>query len=130
MSKPHPRVHELLLADLAELKLTQIAEIYREVLDEAARKNTSMLDILASLISTEVAARSQRALQRRIRQAKLPPRKTLENYKWDFPKRIPKQKTLRLFDCEFVSQHRCAVFVGGIGTRWPHPSPQPSPPEH
>ena len=120
MSKPHPRANELLLADLAELKLTQIAEIYREVLDEAARQNTSMLDTLASLISAEVAAGRQRALQRRIRQAKLPPRKTLESYKWDFPKRIPKQKILRLFDCEFVSQHRCAVFVGGIGTGKTH----------
>ena len=59
-----------------------------------------MLDTLASLISAEVAAGRQRALQRRIRQAKLPPRKTLESYKWDFPKRIPKQKILRLFDCE------------------------------
>ncbi len=38
-----PRLHELLLADLTELKLTQIAETYREVLDEASRQNTSML---------------------------------------------------------------------------------------
>ena len=30
--------HEKLLADLAELKLHRIAEVYQEVLDEAARK--------------------------------------------------------------------------------------------
>ena len=73
MNDRPPRLHELLLKDLAELKLRQIAENYREVLDEAARKNTSMLEVLASLIAAEVAARRQRAIERRIRQAKLPP---------------------------------------------------------
>ena len=72
MNDRHKQLHETLLADLAELKLTQIAETYREVLDEAARKNTSQLEVLASLIAVEVTGRRQRALDRRIRQAKLP----------------------------------------------------------
>jgi len=115
MSNRQQRLHELLLQDLRELKLTQIAETYREVLDEAARQNSSMLQTLATLIASEVTARRQRALERRIRQAKLPPRKTLEDYDFTFPKRIPKQKILRLFDCEFVSQQQCAVLIGGTG---------------
>ena len=78
------RLHELLLQDLSELKLHQIAEAYREVLDEASRQNTSMLQVLATLIAAEVAARRGRALDRRIRQAKLPPRKTLERYDFTF----------------------------------------------
>ena len=90
MSNRHQRLHELLLQDLVELKLTQVAETYREVLDEAARKNSSMLEVLATLIAAEVTARRQRALERRIRQAKLPPRKTLEGYDFTFPRRIPK----------------------------------------
>ena len=35
--------------DLAELKLPEIAKSYREVLDEAARKGSSMLEVLATL---------------------------------------------------------------------------------
>jgi DNA replication protein DnaC len=120
MNDRQPQLHKLLLEDLAELKLTQIAETYRETLDEAARKNTSMLEVLASLIASEVTVRRQRALERRIRQAKLPPRKTLESYDFNFPKRIPKQKILRLFDCEFVSQHRCGVLIGRTGTGKSH----------
>ena len=103
MSNSHQRLHELLKQDLIELKLRHTAETYREVLDEAARKNTSMLEVLASLIAGEVTVRRQAALDRRIRQAKLPPRKTLEDFDFTFPKRIPKQRILRLFDCEFVS---------------------------
>jgi DNA replication protein DnaC len=115
MSNRHDKLHELLLSDLAELKLTQIAQTYREVLDEAARKNTSFLEVLGSLVASEVTLRRERALQRRIRQAKLPKLKTLAEYNFEFPKRIPKQKILRLFDCEFVQQHHCAIFIGRTG---------------
>jgi DNA replication protein DnaC len=123
--RDHPRGHELFVQHLAELKLTRIAETYREVLDEAARKNTPTLDILAALIADEVAARRERALQRRIQQAKLPPRKTLADYDFNFPKRIPKQKVLRLFDCEFVARHECSVFIGPTGTGKPQPTQCP-----
>ena len=120
MTDRHSRLHEQLQQDLAELKLTAIAAAYREVLDEAARKNASMLDVLAQLVSAEVTHRRQRNLERRIQQAKLPPRKTLEGYDFNFPRRIPKQKILRLFDCEFVSQHQCAILIGRTGTGKSH----------
>jgi len=120
MSDRPKQLHEMLVQDLAELKLTQIAETYRELLDEAARKNTSMLDVLASIIAAEVTARHQRALDRRIRQAKLTKLKTLADYKFEFPKRISKQKVLRLFDCEFVEQRQCAVLIGPTGTGKTH----------
>ena len=113
-------VHEKLMRDLATLKLSRIAEIYREVLDEAARKNSSMLEVLSTLIAEEAIARSERALQRRIRQARLPKRKTLQEYDFTFPKRMPKQKILRLFDCQFIEQHLCGVFIGPTGTGKTH----------
>jgi DNA replication protein DnaC len=120
MTERPPRLHELLVQHLVELRLQQIAETYREVLDEAARQNTSMLEVLAGLIASEITARRQRALERRIRQAKLPPRKTLTEYDFTFPRRIPKAKVLRLFDCEFVSQHHSAVLIGPTGVGKSH----------
>ena len=112
--------HEKLLQDLLTLKLTRIAEIYREVLDEAARKNSSMLEVLMTLAAEEAIARRQRALQRRIRQARLPQRKDIETYDFDFPKRIPKQKILRLFDCQFIEKNFCGVFIGPTGVGKTH----------
>ena len=55
-----------------------------------------------------------------MRKAKLPPRKTLESYDFTFPKRIPKQKIIRFFDCEFVAQHQCGVLIGRTGTGKSH----------
>src|SRR5208337_3303264 len=106
--------------DLAELKLPEIAKNYREVLDEAARKGSSMLEVLATLIGLEQTARQQRALQRRLRAARLPKQKTLAEYDFNFPKRIPKEKILRLFDCDFIQRHGCAVLMGPTRTGKSH----------
>ena len=119
MTKPDD-AHEKLMRELATLKLARIAEIYREVLDEAARKNSPMLEVLSTLIAEEAIAREERGLQRRIRQARLPKRKTLPEYDFAFPKRMPKQKVLRLFDCQFIEQHVCGVFIGPTGTGKTH----------
>jgi DNA replication protein DnaC len=106
--------------DLAELKLLEIAQSDREVLDEAARNGSSMLEILATLFGLEQSARQQRALQRRLREARLPKQKTLAEYDFTFPKRIAKALILRLFDCDFIPQHGCAVLIGPTGTGKSH----------
>ncbi len=106
--------------DLAELKLPAIAKSYREVLDEAARKGSPFLEILAILIGMEQTAREQRALERRMREARLPKPKTLAEYDFKFPKRIPKAAILRLFDCNFIEQYGCAVLIGPTGTGKSH----------
>ena len=106
--------------DLAELKLPQIAQSYREVLDEAARKGSSMLEVLASLFGLELAAREQRALERRLREARLPKQKTVVEYDFNFPRRVSKAMILRLFDCDFIDRHECAVLIGPTGTGKSH----------
>jgi DNA replication protein DnaC len=114
------KLHENLLRDLADLKLSRIAQTYKEVLDDAARNGSSTLEVLATLIAAEATARQERALQRRIKRAHLPKRKTLQEYDFSFPKRIPKQAILRLFDCDFIKQQVCAVLVGKTGTGKSH----------
>jgi len=106
--------------DLALLRLPEIAKSYREVLDEAARKGSSFLEVLAILIGLERAAREQRALEGRLRKARLPKRKSLAEYDFTFPKRIPKAAIVRLFDCDFIEQHGCAVLIGPTGTGKTH----------
>jgi DNA replication protein DnaC len=120
MARRDDNLQARLERDLAELKLAEIAKGYREILDEAARKGTSMLEILATLFGLELAAREQRALQRRLREARLPKQKTLAEYNFNFPKRVPKAAILRLFDCDFIPQHGCAVLLGPTGTGKSH----------
>jgi DNA replication protein DnaC len=106
--------------DLAELRLLEMARCYREVLDDAARKGCSMLQVLATLVGMEQTVRQQRALERRLRHARLPKQKTLADYNFDFPKRIAKAAIVRLFDCDFIARHGCAVLIGPTGTGKTH----------
>jgi DNA replication protein DnaC len=120
MARRDDSIQARLDRDLAELKLPEIAKSYREVWDEAARKGSSMLEVLAILIGMEQAARQQRARERRLRQARLPKPKTLTEYDFSFPKRIPKAAILRLFDCDFIERYGCAVMIGPTGTGKSH----------
>ena len=72
MARPDDSIQSRLDRDLVELKLLEIVKSYREVLDEAARKGGSMLEVLATLIGMEQTTRQQRALERRLQQARLP----------------------------------------------------------
>jgi DNA replication protein DnaC len=120
MARRGDKLQARLDSDLAELKLLVIAKSYREVLDEAARKGSSFLEILALLIGMEQAAREQRALERRLREARLPKPKTLVEYDFKFPKWISKSGILQLFDCDFIQQNECAVLIGPTGTGKSH----------
>ncbi len=106
--------------DLMDLKLLEIAKNYRDVLDDAARQGSSMLEVLTTLIGMEQTVRHQRALERRLCQAHLPKLKTLADYDFDFPKRVPKTAIVRLFDCEFIPRYGCAVLLGPTGTGKTH----------
>lgn len=120
MRRPDDTAQARLERDLAELKLLEIAKNYREVLDDAARKGSSMMEVLATLIGIEQAVRQQRALERRLREARLPKLKTLAEYDFTFPKRVPKAAIVRLFDCDFISRHGGAVLIGPTGAGKTH----------
>src|SRR5579884_3425365 len=105
MARREDNLQARLDRDLAELKLPEIAKDYREVLDDAARKGSSMLEVLAILIGLEQTARQQRALERRLRESRLPKLKTLAEHDFTFPKRVPKAAIVRLFDCDFIPRH-------------------------
>jgi DNA replication protein DnaC len=118
MAKRDP--HEELLRDLETLRLPRIAAIYKEVLDQASSEGWTFLQVLAHLVASEAAERTGRALESRIKRARLPKLKTLEEYDFNFPKRLPKQKILRVFDCDFVEKRGNVVFVGNQGTGKTH----------
>jgi len=120
MARPDPASPTQLDRDLAELKLLEIARCYHEVLDDAARKGSSILQVLATLVGMEQTVRQQRALERRLRQARLPKQKTIADYDFNFPKRVPKAAIVRLFDCDFIARHGCAVLIGPTGTGKTH----------
>jgi DNA replication protein DnaC len=82
---------------------------------QAAQGQWSHVDFLTRLIEGEAAHRQDRSLQRRIRQARLPLVKTLEQFDFTWPQEINRPQVQDLFRLAFIRDKANVVFVGGVG---------------
>ena len=116
MSDRHKQLHELLVQNLTELKLTQIAEIYREVLDEAARKNSSMLEVLVDADRRgDHRAAGSGLCSGGSGKPSYPNRKPGGLQLRRSPNAFPNRKSCGYSTVEFVEQRQCAVLIGPTG---------------
>jgi len=104
-----------LFEHLRYLKLADMAEIYPQAIQKAQKHDWPYLKFLEYLVDAQVAAKMERATQLRIRQARFPLIKTIDAFDFNFPKKIPRQKILHLFDMDFVKKKRNVIILGPTG---------------
>jgi DNA replication protein DnaC len=100
---------------LAYLKLAFIAEQYAPLANQAAQKTWSHVDYLARLLEGEADLRRDRATKSRIRLARFPVLKTLEQFRWDWPTRINRLQVQHHFHLEFIQNKANLILLGGVG---------------
>ena len=100
---------------LSYLQLNTIRQSYPIHAAKAQSQNRSYLDFLQGLIEEEVFAKKERAAKKRVQMAKFPVIKTIDQFDFQHPKRIPKQRILSLFDLHFIEQKRNVLFIGQPG---------------
>jgi DNA replication protein DnaC len=100
---------------LKYLKLPFIRDHYQSLALQAAEKQLSHIDYLDKLVDGEAAFRRDRAIQRRIRQARFPVIKTLDQFNWGWPKKINRLQVQNLFRLQFIPDKANVIFLGGVG---------------
>lgn len=105
----------LLNEHLDYLKLTSVKENCQPLAVESVANHWSHLDYLGRLLQGEVAARQQRTIARRIKAARFPVIKTLEGFRWDWPKKINRLQIQDLFRLSFIEQKANVIFLGLVG---------------
>lgn len=100
---------------LAYLKLPATAETYAPLAEQAARKQWSHVDYLASLMQQEAELKRDRATQNRIRQARFPFIKTLDQFRWDWPTLINPLQIKNHFRLDFIQNSANLILLGGVG---------------
>lgn len=105
----------LLNEHLDYLRLEYVQREHRNLAQQAAREQWSHEDYLSRLMEGEVAQRQQRALELRLRKARLPFRRTLEQYQWTWPRKINQMAVRQLFNLKFLEDHTNVVFMGSVG---------------
>jgi DNA replication protein DnaC len=100
---------------LSYLKLSFMRENYESLAKKAAQKQWTYVNYLAELATAEGNLRQDRATKRRIRTARFPQIKTLEQFKWSWPKKINQLQVKNLFRLKFVDEKSNVIFLGGVG---------------
>lgn len=100
---------------LRDLKLTFIAQHYGELATQAAGKQWSHVEYLARLLEGEAYLRRDRATHNRIRQARFPVIKTLDQFRWDWPTQINRLQVQHHFGLGFLKERINLIYLGGVG---------------
>jgi DNA replication protein DnaC len=110
--KPNP---SLLAEHLDYLKLPFLQEHYLDLAQQAAQQPWDHLEYLRRLIEGEYTQRRQHVIERRVKAARFPVLKTLEQFQWDWPKKLNRLAVQNLFRLEFLSQAANIVLLGNVG---------------
>lgn len=104
-----------LTKNLKYLKLSFMLGQHQDLAKEASKKQWSHLDYLEKLADGEAALRQDRATRQRIRMARFPVIKTLDQFNWTWPKSINRLQVQNLFRLQFVQDKSNIIFLGGVG---------------
>lgn len=98
------------------LNLTWMLQNIDQELASAARKNLSCEEFLNRVVAGESDARAARAVERRIRTAKLHNQSySLQQYDFSHPVDINADLVRHLFTLNFIRENKNLVFIGGVG---------------
>jgi DNA replication protein DnaC len=102
-------------AQLQHLHLHYIRSHYQPLARKAAEQQHSHLNYLAQLVEGEATLREVRSGERRIKNARFPVIKTLDQFQWSWPKKINRPQVQNLFRLGFIATHTNVVFISTVG---------------
>ena len=100
---------------LQYLKLPSILDNYEPEATVAAEKHLPHVEYLGRLIEAEAEMRQDRSIQRRIKMARFPVIKTIEEFQWNWPTKINRLQVQNLFRLAFVDKQANVILLGGVG---------------
>jgi len=110
-------VNDNLTKALKQLRLSGLLQTLEVRLQEAAANQLSHAQFLELIAQDELLVRKERLIARRLKAARFPNLRTLDQFSWDFNPRIDKKAIFDLAAGEFIRNGRDVLFVGppGVG---------------
>jgi DNA replication protein DnaC len=106
---------DALCAHLETLKLSFVREHFESLAQQAAAEQWSHVEFLARLIEGEAHRREQRSIQRRVGLARFPVLKSLDQFDWNWPKKINRPQIQNLFRLRFIEDNANVIFISTVG---------------
>ncbi len=102
-------------AKLRLLGLPFIAQNHPLLAAKAARDGLSHADYLDGLVQGELDLRRDRATARRVKGARFPVVKTMDQFAWSWPKKINRMAIQNLFRLQFLEERANVILLGTVG---------------
>jgi len=118
MSSPAPRTttpSNSLPAQLQQIGLRALPADLDDFLARAAKSRWSPRQTLEQLAQEEIAERSRRSLERRLRLSGVKRFKPMADFEWDWPTKIERDVIERALTLDFLPENRNLVLVGRNG---------------
>ncbi len=115
-----PATEALLTEYLKQLKLTAILRVYAARAREARNAGSDYEDFLLSLIESELEARADNRLKRRIRDARFPVIKTMEGFNFEEAEGLDRRLVREMAEGTYIKEKRNIIFAGKTGTGKSH----------
>ena len=108
---PERQLLEQILEGLDTLRLGEVRRALETALDEPA-PNENRLTWLWHLLEPQVRQRLERRVERRIREARLPQRKTFDAFDFTFQPELDRDLILELATLRFIDQGKNLLLAG------------------
>src|SRR5438132_9204977 len=106
---------------LRQLRLGGIAAVLEMRLHQAQVESMAPIDLISCLVSDELTRRGDRLLERRRKQAQFrDPQKTLDNFDFNFNKKMNRSLVFDLATATFIARREDALFLGPPGAGKSH----------
>ncbi|MFH2059540.1 MAG: IS21-like element helper ATPase IstB [Pseudomonadota bacterium] len=105
---------------LSYLKLPFIRENFEAIAKTAARKQWDHIQYLSELVEQESNLRRDRSIQRRIKMARFPVIKTMDQFDWSWPKKINQAQVKNLFRLKCIEEKSNIILIGSVGVGKTH----------
>lgn len=112
--------HLLIESYAKRLRLPTVKRLFKEHVKDAAERHISYEDFLAALLEQEVLQRDASYVSSRIKAARFPQMKTLEQFDFQAIPSLNKPKLLQLSRCEYIEKAENVIFLGNSGTGKTH----------
>jgi DNA replication protein DnaC len=109
---------DVIREQLKQLRLSVASNEIEAILQK--RKSRTDIGWLSELLEVELDARKENAIERRVKRADFPERRSLEQFNWDFNKKLPRQELEEISNLKFVDNNEIALFLGSPGTGKTH----------
>lgn len=101
--------------NLRKLQLNWISENLDEFISDCEKSQLLPEQIFTKLVEFELAEKTRRGTERRVKAAKLGFFKHISEFNWAWPKKINRDKIELALRGEFIKEHRNIILVGAQG---------------